>query len=93
MCDRYDVIGKNGEIIQTGLNLGGGLMEIVRTWPSKNTVEIHRTNTEIIKTSLQEETKQKDKLLDALCALADKDALTDERFNLLMIAYSNNAKY
>ena len=87
-----EVVGKNGTVITTGLSVGGRIMETFRAWPTGNTVAIHRANTEVAIKCLEEETRQKEGILELISKLADVDQLSDNKFNVLMVAYNNNTR-
>lgn len=79
--------------LETGLSIADKLLSIAKKPPSGNGYKNNILKTSVLLQSLQEETKQKDRILYAIIELRKVDKLSEEEFKIMMLAYTSTSKF
>ena len=79
--------------LETGLSIADKLLSIAKKLPSGNTYKSNILKTSVLLQSLQEETKQKDRILYTIMELRKVDKLSEEEFKIMMLAYTSTSKF
>ena len=79
--------------LETGLSIADKLLSISKKLPSGNGYKNNILKTSVLLQSLQEETKQKDRILYAIIELRKVDKLSEEEFKIMMLAYTSTSKF
>ena len=79
--------------LETGVYIANKLLSIAKKLPSGNSYKSNILKTTVLLQSLQEETKQKERILYTIIELRKVDKLSEEEFKLMMMAYTSTSKF
>lgn len=79
--------------LETGLSIADKILSIAKKPPSENGYNNNILKTSVLLQALQEETKQKDRILYTIIELRKVDKLSEEEFKIMMLAYTSTSKF
>ena len=77
----------------TGVSIADKILCIAKKLPSGNGYKSNILKTTVLLQALQEETKQKERILYTIIELRKVDKLSEEEFKLMMMAYTFTSKF
>lgn len=79
--------------IENNLQLANKLIDILKKIPRTAGYKTKVLKTTVLLQALQEETKQKESIINAIVELRKANCLSEEEFKLLILSYNSCAKF